>query len=152
MVFYLVHLYNKELETQVFTTCKTKTDLAKLINNLNDNIDVVETNLLSGEFVSTHQELCKNPNGLELGKEQYMLTNKAIFEETELVNKVISTCKDPVAASQLKMAVLTLKVLSSIRTNQVLIMEKMGVTKLQPKPRTVEILGTTKVETKSTTK
>jgi len=61
-----------------------------------------------------------------------MLTNKAIFEETELVNAVIKTCKDPVDASKLKMLTMILKLLSSIRTNQVLTMQKLGVQKLEP--------------------
>jgi hypothetical protein len=61
-----------------------------------------------------------------------MLTNKAIFEETELANEVSKNAKDPVQGSILKMLILLLKLLSSVRTNQVLIMEKMGVTKLDP--------------------
>jgi hypothetical protein len=61
-----------------------------------------------------------------------MLTNKAIFEETEVANEIVKNAKDPVQGSILKMLILLLKLLSSVRTNQVLVMEKMGVAKLDP--------------------
>ena len=66
-----------------------------------------------------------------------MLTNKAIFEETEAINKIIATEKNPSTAAMLKIGTLVIKMLSSMRTNQVLIMEKLGVTKLQPKRTTL---------------
>jgi len=62
-----------------------------------------------------------------------MLTNKAIFEETEAINKVIAAERNPSIAAGLKLGTLIIKMLSSMRTNQVLTMEKLGVTKLQPK-------------------
>jgi hypothetical protein len=68
-----------------------------------------------------------------------MLTNKAIFEETEVAEKLISTAKDPVQGAILKMLILMLKMLSSIRTNQVLIMEKQGVAKLEPQKKKDEV-------------
>jgi len=72
-----------------------------------------------------------------------MLTNKAIFEETEAANKVISESKDKVNASILKMLTMILKVLSSIRTNQVLTMAKMGVQKIEPQRRKDENVSPT---------
>ena len=67
-----------------------------------------------------------------------MLTNKAIFEETQAIDKVIAAEKNPSMAAALKLGTLIVKMLSSIRTNQVLLMEKQGVMKLQPKKRPEE--------------
>ena len=64
-----------------------------------------------------------------------MLTNKAIFEETELADNLVTTAKDPVQGAILKILILILKMMSSIRTNQVLIMSKQGVAKIVPQSR-----------------
>ena len=66
-----------------------------------------------------------------------MLTNRAIYEETEEVKKLLATSKDLAAltAGCLKIQTLILKMLSSLRTNQVLMMKKMGVEPIEPQKR-----------------
>ena len=68
-------------------------------------------------------------------KEKIMLTNKAIFEETEIADNLVLSAKDPIQGAILKMLILILKMLSSIRTNQVLIMTKQGVAKIVPQSK-----------------
>ena len=75
-----------------------------------------------------------------------MLTNKAIFEETQAIDEIIKNEKNPSVAAALKLGTLIVKMLSSMRTNQVLTMEKLGVAKLQPKrrPEDDQVIPTTK--------
>jgi hypothetical protein len=65
-----------------------------------------------------------------------MLTNTAIFKELENVDMIIEKTdlerKQPVEFAKIKILSLILKLLSSMRTNQTLVMDKMGVKKIEP--------------------
>lgn len=65
-----------------------------------------------------------------------MITSKDISQEINDINKEVSAnIKDPYQKATLKLLSLILKVLTSIRTNQTLIMEKDGVKKIEPSKR-----------------
>jgi hypothetical protein len=65
-----------------------------------------------------------------------MLTNTAIFKELENVDMIMEKTdlerKQPIEFAKIKILSLILKLLSSMRTNQTLIMDKMGVKKIEP--------------------
>jgi hypothetical protein len=65
-----------------------------------------------------------------------MITNKALHSEIETIEKMVASSrladKSPTEVAYLKIGTLMLKLLLSIRTNQVLIMRKMGVQPIEP--------------------
>jgi hypothetical protein len=63
-----------------------------------------------------------------------MITNKDINEEITLIDDLVANgkIKDPYQVATLKLQSLILKLLTSVRTNQTLMMEKMGVKKIEP--------------------
>lgn len=70
-----------------------------------------------------------------------MLTNQALYEEITAAEKVREDTTDEVAKALIKMAVLQVKLLHDIRSNQVAIMEhtdvplKKGIKKDTDKPK-----------------
>lgn len=65
-----------------------------------------------------------------------MITSKDISQEINDINKEVSSnIKDPYQKASLKLQSLILKVLTSIRTNQTLIMEHEGIKKIEPPKR-----------------
>ena len=71
-----------------------------------------------------------------------MLTNKALHTEILAIETMIAEnkydIKYPMETAQLKIGTLVLKLLLSIRTNQVLVMKKMGVQPIEPAIRRQE--------------
>lgn len=65
-----------------------------------------------------------------------MLTNKDLQDEIGKIEEVIKTSKNAVDGSQLKIGVLVLKLLQSVRTNQVLGLRKLGVELIKPRQGT----------------
>lgn len=61
-----------------------------------------------------------------------MLRSEHANEELVKMDEIIENSKDKTAGAILKCLTLILKVMFSIRTNQTLIMNKMGVEKIQP--------------------
>lgn len=66
-----------------------------------------------------------------------MLTNKAIHDEINKVDDYLATQDESADTLSLKLMTLILKMLFSIRTNQVLTMEKLGVDKLRTNKKAV---------------
>lgn len=64
-----------------------------------------------------------------------MLSTKDLYKEIAEIEKYMETEKDPFRKWTLKSQVLTLKLLHSLRTNTVQVMEHFEVEKVQPKER-----------------
>jgi hypothetical protein len=66
-----------------------------------------------------------------------MITNKDINEEITSIDKLVEdkVIKDAYQVASIKLASLTLKLLMSMRTNQTLTMDKLGVKKIAPVKR-----------------
>jgi hypothetical protein len=67
-----------------------------------------------------------------------MLANKDIFKEVELAEKVRESSKDEIAKAQLKMQILTVKLLHNIRTNMVSVMRHNNIPLVEPEDKTVQ--------------
>lgn len=63
-----------------------------------------------------------------------MITNKDINEEITNIDKQVENkvIKDPYQVATIKLQSLILKLLMSVRTNQTLMMDKMGVKRKEP--------------------
>ena len=67
-----------------------------------------------------------------------MLTNKDIFEELEIMEKVRDGLKSDYEKSMLKGTILTIKLLHNMRTNVVAVMKKFGVELVKPAEQKAE--------------
>jgi hypothetical protein len=67
-----------------------------------------------------------------------MITNKDMNEEITAIDKLVDekVIKDAYQVSSIKLLSLILKLLMSMRTNQTLTMDKLGVKKIEPLKRT----------------
>lgn len=73
-----------------------------------------------------------------------MITNKDMNEEITAIDKLVDekVIKDAYQVSSIKLLSLILKLLMSMRTNQTLTMDKLGVKKIEPLKR--DNIGTEK--------
>jgi len=62
-----------------------------------------------------------------------MLTNKDLYTELKFMEEVAEKEKDIYKKYIIKGIILQLKLLHNIRTNQTLLMQTLGATKIQPK-------------------
>lgn len=60
-----------------------------------------------------------------------MISTVDLFKEIKIMEEVTKNEKDPIKKANLKAAILNLKLLHNLRTNSVLIMEKLGVSKVK---------------------
>jgi len=67
-MFYLVYLQDTELQIPAITMCKSQEDIGKVVSNLDKKYIVSGVEQFTAEFLDSHQELCSNPDELELGK------------------------------------------------------------------------------------
>jgi len=65
-----------------------------------------------------------------------MLSTQHLYEEIDVIEKVIEAEKDAYKKASLKAKVLTLKMLHSLRTNTVQVMKHFKIQTIRPKDKT----------------
>lgn len=69
-----------------------------------------------------------------------MLANKDLHDEITKIDEVAAKTKDEYQKSMLKGTTLLLKLLHSIRSNQVLLLKKQGVELIKPKSKDTDYI------------